>query len=300
LSWLERQHTKLVLPAPSTAAAILKRAGMVADRKRRRRANPTGLPPNAAGTSNDVWGTDFKGHFKMGDGRYCYPLTMQDCSSRFFLRCQGMHNNTCEFAKPVYEDAFREYGLPNAILSDNGSPFGSATFSGLTDLSAWWVRLGIDVLRIEPGHPEQNGRLERLHGTLKLEATRPPKASLNAQQRVFNRFRREFNEERPHEAIGNMTPSSAYTPSTKSYPGRVPKPEYPGTFEVRRLNKNGEVHFQSYRFTISRSLRFDDVGFEAIEDGMWRVHFYALQLGTFNERAGVLSRPGCVIKTAKS
>jgi len=300
LAWLEPRHPKKTFPAASTVAAMLKRAGLVAARRRRQRANPTGRPPNAPGGPNYIWGTDFKGQFKTGDGVYCYPLTMQDCCSRYLLRCQGLRENSCELARPVFETAFREYGLPNAILSDNGSPFGSASFTGLTDLSAWWVRLGIEVLRIEPGHPEQNGRLERLHGTLKSETTKPAKANLSAQQRVFNRFRAEFNDERPHEAIANETPGSAYTPSNKAYPDRVPKPEYPGTFEVRRLNRHGEVHFEAYRFTIGKALRHEDIGFEPIDDGIWRLHYYAQQLGTFSESTGILARPGFANKASST
>lgn len=296
IAWLERKQPDVELPAPSTVAAILKRHGLVAPRRRRRRAAPTGHTVGDACAPNEIWATDFKGEFKTRDGRYCYPLTLQDYSSRLLLRCQGLRATAASGAQPIFKAAFREYGVPRAILSDNGSPFASASFSGLTPLSAWWLRLGITLMRIEPGHPEQNGRLERLHKTLKRETTEPPGGNLGAQQRRFNRFRDEFNNERPHEALNNATPSSCYVPSPRAYPETLPSPTYEPHVEVRRLNPNGEVHFKGYRFTISKALRHDDIAFAPVDDGVWRVLFYRHQLGTFDERSGVVARAGFAIR----
>jgi hypothetical protein len=275
---------------------MLKRYGLVVPRKPRRRARPTGTAPVAKAGPNAVWSTDFKGQFRTRDGAWCYPLTMQDACSRYLLRCHALTRCGGDLSKPVFEAAFREYGLPKAILSDNGSPFASASFSGLTPLSAWWVQLGIEVLRIEPGHPEQNGRLERLHRTLKRETTRPPQDNLHSQQRRFAAFRLEFNEERPNEALGQQTPCSFYEPSARIYRDRIPKPEYPGHFDVRRLNSNGEAHFHAFRFTIGKALLHERVGFEEFDDGLWRIHYRTLELGILNERTAMLSRPGYSVR----
>ncbi len=299
LGWLGPRHPGVALPAASTVATLLKKHGLVAPRRRRRTARPTGQGVVHPDAPNAVWATDFKGEFKTRDGRYCYPLTIQDTFSRFLLRCQGLRTCSTELARPVFLAAFREFGMPCGILSDNGSPFASASFSGLTRLSAWWVRLGIEVLRIEPGHPEQNGRLERVHRTLKEETACPPSRDIRAQQRSFNRFRDEFNEDRPHEALDDRTPSTAYNRSGREVPVKEPAPSYDGHFEVRRLNRNGEVSFNRHRFTVSKSICGEDIAFEPIGDGEWRVHYYSLKLGVFNERKSTVARPGYIARTAR-
>ena len=175
---------------------------------------------------NAVWTVDFKGQFKMLNGRYCYPLTIQDGFSRFLLECRGLYSTSIELAKPVFIRTFREFGLPAVIRSDNGTPFASIGLARLTRLSAWWIRLGIRPETIEPGKPQQNGRHERMHRTLKREATRPPKANLRAQQRHFNDFRRTFNHIRPHEALDDATPNSVYRSAPRAYPDVLPPLEY--------------------------------------------------------------------------
>ena len=300
LAWLEPIHPGLQLPAASTVATMLKRHGLVVPRRPRRRPCPTGTAPVAQAGPNAVWGTDFKGEFRTRDSAWCYPLTLQDVCSRYLLRCRGLRTCSGNLSKPIFESAFREFGLPVAILSDNGSPFASSSFSGLTPLSVWWVQLGIEVLRIEPGHPEQNGRLERMHRTLKRETTRPPQDNLRAQQRRFDSFRREYNEERPHEALGQLPPTTAYEPSPRDYNEKIREPEYPGEFDVRRVNTNGEMHFRAYRFTIGKALRFEHIGFEEFDEGRWRIHYRTLELGVFDERTGTVSRPGYSMKAAST
>jgi transposase InsO family protein len=205
LALLHKQHPRWNLPGRSTASEILKRHGMVAKQRRRRRVGHPGKPTSQILAPNDVWSADFKGQFLTGDGYYCYPLTVADGFSRYLLECQALSSTAEQGAKPVFTRLFKEYGLPARIRTDNGVPFATTTLGRLSRLSAWWVRLGIVPEFIEPGHPEQNGRHERMHRTLKAETTRPPAGSLAAQQRRFNVFREEFNHERPHEALDDET-----------------------------------------------------------------------------------------------
>ena len=216
LVWLHKRHPQWRWPAPSTAGDILKRYGLVEPRVRRRKPQHPGRPKLDVHSPNDLWSCDFKGEFRMGDRRYCYPLTVADRCSRYLLGCDGQLSTAYAGARPVFERLFREKGLPKAMLNDNGTPFSSTALAGLSKLSVWWIKLGIQPLRIEPGHPEQNGGHERMHRDLKAETTRPPAAELAAQQRLFDAFREEFNEERPHEALGQQTPAELYTPSPRS------------------------------------------------------------------------------------
>jgi len=238
--------------------------------------------------SNGCWATDFKGEFLTRDRRYCYPLTIQDRHSRYLLDCRGLEKPLTALTRPVFETIFAEYGLPDAMRSDNGTPFAVASFAGLTQLSAWWVRLGIRLERIEPGHPEQNGRLERFHRTLKQETTRPPGANLLAQQVQFDRFRDEYNKQRPHEALAYATPASAYTGSTRPFPKTVPKPEYEGAALVRRLDARGKLWFNGFHIPISHVIAGEDLAVGEIEDGLWELHFYGMRLGVFDARLGEL------------
>jgi transposase InsO family protein len=213
LAVLGRRHPRLTLPAPSTAAALLQRAGLVTARRRRRALGHPGRPTAAMDAPNAVWTADFKGEFKTRDGVYCYPLTVADGYSRFLLACRGLPSTATAGARPVFERLFREYGLPARIRSDNGVPFATIALARLSALSVWWVRLGILPDLTEPSSPQQNGRHERLHRTLEAEACRPPQAHARAQQRAFDDFRREYNAERPHEALGQATPASRYAAS---------------------------------------------------------------------------------------
>ena len=215
-------------PAASTAGDILKRAGLIQPRRRRRRRVHPGRPKIEVRSANDLWTADFKGEFRTGDRRYCYPLTVADRCSRYLLGCQGQLSTAHACVQPVFETLFRDEGLPLAILSDNGSPFSSTALAGLSRLSVWWIKLGIQPLLIDPGHPEQNGAHERMHRTLKAETTRPPAANLTAQQGYFNAFREEFNHQRPHEALGQRPPADFYQASPRPYPKTLREIEYPG------------------------------------------------------------------------
>ncbi len=218
-AWLMHHRPQLVLPAQSTIGEILRRRGLSHSRRRRRRASKGLMQPFAKVTGpNARWCVDFKEHFRTLDGRKCYPLTIIDAFSRFFLRCEGVEDPDGREVERIFDGAFQEFGLPAAIRSDNGPPFASVGAGGLTKLSVWWLRLGIRVERIEPGKPQQNGRLERLHRTLKAETTKPPRQHLRAQQRAFDVFRAQYNEERPHEALAQQTPASCFALSPRRYP----------------------------------------------------------------------------------
>jgi transposase InsO family protein len=268
-------------PAPSTVGEILKRKGLVAKRRRAQQPSPRyPLPLLQSKQPNDIWCADFKGEFGMGDGKRCYPLTISDHFSRFLLECKGLLSPSTEMVQPIFERAFREFGLPLAIRSDNGAPFASP--AGLSRLSVWWVKLGIRPERIEPGNPQQNGRHERMHRTLKREA--PPAADLRAQQRTFDGFRHLYNHERPHEALGQKPPARLYLPSSRELPSRLPELEYPAHLDVRRINSCGSIGFNRRQFYVGTALAGERVGFEPIDNGIWRLHFSFLVLGHIDER----------------
>lgn len=272
------------LPARTTAFEILGRHGMIAKKRQRRSIGHPGKPTTAILAPNDLWCADFKGHFKTGDGRYCYPLTITDAHSRFLLACQALNSTAVHEAKPVFTRVFKEFGLPKRIRTDNGVPFATNTLARLSTLSAWWIRLGVMPELIEPGKPQQNGRHERMHRTLKAETTRPAAGNLRAQQRKFNRFIEEFNTARPHEALDMQTPCEIYTPSNREMPNRVPPIEYPDRFEVRLVSTNDGVRWHKEWINVSSVCAGEYVGFEEIDDGIWNVYFGPLKLGRFNER----------------
>lgn len=283
LAWLARRHPLERWPAPSTIGAILQRNGMTSPRRRRRRSPPYGEPFARTEAPNDTWCADFKGWFRTGDGRRCDPLTISDARSRYLLRCQALETTRSPRVKPIFEAAFREYGLPRAIRTDNGAPFASIAVRGLSLLSVWWIKLGIVPERIEPGRPDQNGRHERMHRTLKQETAAPPQSNPRAQQRAFDRFVREFNEERPHEALGQLPPALVYHPSPRPYPERVAEVEYPDWMQVRRVQKRGEIKWRRQKLFISEMLWGEPVGLEQVDDNRWKVYFAHLELGTFEE-----------------
>ena len=286
LLWLVGKRLEDALPAPSTVAGWLKRNGLIAGRRRRPQRPHPGKPPGQASAPNGLWTIDFKGHFRTRDGRYCYPLTVVDASSRYLLACQGLLHPTRRLTTVTLERLFREYGLPERMRSDNGAPFASLALARLSQLSAWWIRLGITPELIEPGHPEQNPRHERMHRTLKAETTRPPAATCRAQQVRFRRWRQEYNEQRPHEALDQQPPATRYQASPRPYPARVAGPEYPGHFEVRRVSRNGGIRWARHRVPVSHSMLEEDIGFEPIDDGLWDVYYYHCRLGRFDERRG--------------
>jgi transposase InsO family protein len=228
---LERVHPESQWPAASTIGALLAREGLVVRRKKRHHTPPYTRPFAAADAPNRVWCADFKGWFRTQDGTRIDPLTISDAHSRYLLRCQAVRKTDSPHVQAIFEAAFREYGMPEAIRSDNGAPFASRAMAGLSRLSVWWMKLGIVPERIAPAHPEQNGRHERLHRTLKQETASPPEANRRRQQQAFDRFRQEYNEERPHEALAMQTPSALYLPSPRWYPPRLPEPQY-GTIDA--------------------------------------------------------------------
>jgi len=282
-AWLEREQSGRKWPCASSIGAVLKRYGLTSPPQRRRRASPSQQPLAEARDANEIWAIDFKGWFRTGDGRRCDPLTLSDVHTRYLLRCQGVDETGAAFVRPLLEAAFREYGLPARIRSDNGPPFASTGVGGLSRLSVWWLRLGIALERIEPGHPEQNGRHERMHRTLKQETAQPPQRTLRAQQRAFDRFRLEYNEERPHEALEMATPGSLYAPSARPFPGRLPEMEYPAGFAMRIVERHGDVHWRYGRFFLGEALAGETVGLEELEDG-WRVWFGPLPLAHLDAR----------------
>lgn len=284
---LARREPSWSWPAPSTAGEILRQAGLVPRRRRRRRtAAPTQPPRVEPQAPNELWTADFKGEFRTGDRRYCYPLTIADRHSRFLLQCRALPSTAGLGARAWFERTFQEYGLPEGILTDNGPPFGSRAIHRLSRLGVWWLRLGIRLLRIQPGHPEQNGAHERMHRTLKGQTARPPAAGLRTQQRCFDAFVHEYNHERPHEALDFQCPESLYQVSDRPYPSRLPAVEYPGHFEVRKVRHNGEIQWRGQRHFLSETLEGEAVGFEEIDDGLWSVHFTTVLLARFDEREG--------------
>lgn len=284
LAWLERRHPEKDFPAASTVSELLKRSGLVKPRRRSGRTPPYSEPFVHAREPNAIWSADFKGQFRMGDSRYCYPLTLSDGFSRYLLVCRGLLHPATEAVWPWFERAFREYGLPLAIRTDNGSPFASRGLGGLSRLSAWWVRLGIVPERIGLGAPQQNGRHERMHRTLKRDGVRPARANLAAQQRAFDRFRIEYNKERPHEALGQTPPAEHYRPSTRSYPSRAPKVHYPQDFAVRRVCHSGEIKWQGRFVYVSQVLAGEPIGLYQTDEDAWRVYYGALELGRLDTR----------------
>jgi putative transposase len=284
LSIIGRRHRQWRLPAPSTASLILKRHGLISPRRRRARPGHPGRPHTPMTAPNEIWSGDFKGHFRTRNGLYCYPLTVADGFSRFLLACKALPAPAHEGTRAGFLRLFREYGLPHIIRTDNGAPFATTAIGRLSRLSVWWIRLGIFPELIEPGHPEQNGRHERMHRTLKAETTRPPAPTRSSQQLRFNRFRREFNNDRPHEALGQETPASFYHPSTRSLPRRLPPTEYPGHYEVRLVSNNGGIRWNSNWVNVSQVLAQEFVGLEEIDNGLWDVYFGPLKLGRLDER----------------
>jgi putative transposase len=284
LTLIQKRHQDWELPHRSTACDILSRHGMVPKKRSRRRIGHPGKPTSSILAPNDVWSADFKGQFKTGNGRYCFPLTVTDGFSRYLLGCQGLTSTAVHEAKPVFTRLFREYGLPKRIRTDNGVPFATNTLARLSKLSAWWVRLGVLPEFIEPGKPQQNGRHERMHRTLKDETTRPAAASLPAQQRRFNTFRTEFNNERPHEALDQQTPASLYRPSSREMPNKLPPLVYPDRFEVRYVSGNGGIRWRCGWVNVSTVCIGEYVGLEEIDDGVWNVYFGPLKLGRLLDR----------------
>lgn len=281
---VSNKHPDWKLPAESTVALILKRNGYIKKRRKRMKRYHPGRPLTNISYSNHVWTADFKGHFKTQDGLYCYPLTIADGYSRYLFSIEGMLSPLQKSVKSVFKGLFEEYGLPEKIRTDNGNPFASVALGRLSRLSAWWIRLGIIPELIEPGCPDQNGRHERMHKTLKYETTIPPAANLKKQQVRFDKFLQEFNQERPHEALGMKSPSQVYHPSPRKMPKRLPQIEYPAHYEVRRVSNNCGIRWKHRHICVSQVLAGDYVGLEEIDDGIWDVYYGPVWLGKFFEK----------------
>jgi putative transposase len=282
---LIRQFPMIKLPAISTVHAVLDRHGLVTRRKRRRyKAQGTQLV--AAHDPNGLWCADFKGEFMLGIKQYCYPLTITDYRSRYLLACEGLTSTRSDFAFSVFESAFKEFGLPAAIRTDNGTPFasGNALF-GLSKLSVWWLRLGIKLQRIKPGHPEQNGRHERMHLTLKKEATKPAAFNFLQQQERFDRFIQVYNNERPHQALNGAYPGDLYTPSARVYQ-TPPEPEYPYHDRTVRVTRCGRICIGRRKINLSQVFAGQSVGIREVDHQIWLVSFMQYDLGFFDQDEG--------------
>jgi transposase InsO family protein len=275
---LRRLPHGVKVPATSTIHAVLDRRGLVT-RPIRRRTRTEGTPLSDGLNPNDLWCTDYKGEFMLADKRYCYPLTVTDHASRYLLLCEAMESNAEKPAFTAFERLFKERGLPRAIRSDNGVPFASPNgLFNLSKLSVWWLRLGISIERIRPGHPQQNGRHERMHLTLKQEATRPAGANILQQQAKFDKFIDEFNSERPHEALAMKCPAQLYIPSTRPYQG-IPEPRYPFHDRTVNVTSCGRLCLYRKKINLSTSLAGQAVGVKEVEDGIWLVSFMDYDLG---------------------
>lgn len=281
---LRERHPTWAVPAVSTANDILKRAGLVSTRRRARPVPPAVYQPVPPSSPNQVWTADFKGQFRTGRGQLCYPLTICDGWSRFLLTCYALPTPSTAAAKEIFRRAFREYGLPERIRTDNGEPFAAASLGRLSRLSVEWIRLGIYPELIAPASPQQNGAHERMHRTLKADTTRPPAATLRGQQLRFTAFRRRYNRIRPHEALGQRPPARVYTPSPRRWPKIVEPLDYPGHYEIRRVAAPGVMWWHSRRVSISTVLIGESIGLEPIDDGEWDLHFGPIRLGRFDER----------------
>ena len=284
LAILSKRHPVRALPAISTGADILKRSGLILSGRRRLRRKHPGCPKSTATAPNDIWTADYKGHFKTRNGRYCYPLTVCDMHSRFLLGCDAHKAISLQSTKRHFTELFREFGLPQRIRTDNGVPFASSAIARLSTLSVWWIKLGIYPEQIEPGKPQQNGKHERMHLTLKKESTIPPEKNIAAQQDRFDRFREEFNDVRPHEALGMKTPSAVYRPSVRQMPKKIRAFDYPLHFEVRRVSRNAGIRWNRRWVNVSSTLAEEYVGFEEMEDGIFDVYFCDLRIGRFFEK----------------
>jgi transposase InsO family protein len=278
---------KLEVPAASTIGDILERNGLIRPRRARLRVPPFSDPLGHAQKPNDVWCVDFKGHFSLGDGSRCYPLTITDAASRYLIKCESVDQPDAAHCRPHFELAFREFGVPTRIRSDNGPPFATKALGGLSHLSVWFVQLGILPERIEPGHPEQNGRHERFHRTLKQHTASPPNSDAVEQQRAFDRFRHEYNDLRPHEALSQTPPARHYEPSSRPLPSEPKAPEYDRDWTVRWVGPSGMVSFKGTALYLGNVLGRQPVGLRQIDNDEWELFYGPLLLGYVLLRQGI-------------
>lgn len=289
LKVLGTRHPDLAWPARSTVNALLERHHLLRKNRRRRKWAHPGAPALQTDRPNHVWPADFKGQFKTGDGQYCYPLTVTDHFSRALLVCRGLRSVKTTLVQPVFRTLFRAVGLPDVIRTDNGAPFASTGIHGLSPLNVWWMQLGIIHQRIPPSSPQENGQHERMHRELKRETARPASSTLRAQQRRFDSFRARYNDERPHEGIGDRTPTSLWTPSSRAYPEQLTPPLYPACMEVRRVSTAGTFRLHAQQPFLSQTLKGEDIGLEEVGDGIWNIVYYRTLLGKIDERTLLIS-----------
>src|SRR5882724_892673 len=282
--YLERRAPATPWPAVSTIGALFDREGLTVQRKFRRRSPPSSAPFAACGGPNDVWCIDFKGWFLTGDGKRCEPLTVSDAHSRYLLRCQALGRNDTEHVWPVLDAAFREYGLPVRLRSDNGPPFASTGAAGLSRLAVKVIKAGVWPERIAPGKPEQNGRLERLHLTLLRDTAAPPARTLREQLHRLRAFQRVYNEERPHAALANGTPAEHYTLSPRRWDGVLREPEYPAGHALRGVRPNGAIRWRDAEIYLTQALAGETVGLAERADGGWAVRYGPIELGIIDHR----------------
>lgn len=283
LDYLRQHGPELGWPADSTAGEILKRAGLVKRRVRRHHVWPYSEPFGDCQGPNQIWSADFKGDFALGNHRRCYPLTLSDNFSRYLLMCRALEHPSYQAVRPWFEWAFREYGLPEAMRTDNGPPFASLAIGGISELSKWWIQLGIRPQRIKPGKPSQNGRHERMHRTLKQDV--PPQPTHRRQQNQFDLYLEQYNGYRPHEALGRKTPGSVYCASPRSYPGKIPAIEYAPGITVRQVRHNGEIKWNGALIYVSQVLAQEPLGLKQIAENQWEVRYSFHLLGTLDQRA---------------
>ncbi|HSN73152.1 MAG TPA: DDE-type integrase/transposase/recombinase [Steroidobacteraceae bacterium] len=288
LNAMARRDPALVLPSRSAVNALFARHGLSERRKARRRV-PAGAPVQPTVTiPNEVWTIDFKGQFRTGDGRWCYPLTVMDLASRYLLECRGKPSVASAPVARIMHELFARYGLPAAIHSDNGTPFASIGLCGLSRLSVRWLKLGIRVQRSRPAQPQDNGAHERMHRTLKAATARPPAANARAQQRRFDAFRDEYNFERSHETLQDRLPCEAYQPSTRHHPRCLGAPSYPGHFEQRKVIAHGCIKWRGRCVFIGAAFHGEVLGLEEVDDGIWSLYFAHQLLARFDERLSKL------------
>jgi len=290
-AWLERRKPDIGWPAASTIGALFDREGLTVKRRLRRRCPPSAAPFANCDEANDVWCIDFKGWFRTGDGGRCEPLTLSDAYSRYLLRCQAVSRTDEDHVWPILGAAFREFGLPNSLRSDNGPPFASPGAGGLTKLAVKVIKAGVLPQRIKPGKPQQNGRHERLHLTLLQDTANPPARSLRHQLERFKTFQRMYNEERPHEALGNATPADHYNLSPRRWDGVLREPEYGAEGEVRRVRQNGEIKWRGNTIYITAALIGEPICLRDDANGGHTVFFGPVVLGIINHGEDRLRKP---------
>jgi putative transposase len=284
LQYVQRRYQVERWPVESTVQNLFARHGLVTHRRRRRRPAHPGKPRARAKQANDVWTADFKGQFRLKNGELCYPLTVADLHSRYVLECRALPSTKGAPVKQAFERLFKKVGMPKVILTDNGVPFASQAVEGLSELNVWWMKLDIEHVRTEPGKPQQNGRHERMHRTLKAETTKPPASNMKAQQAKFNAWKTTYNYERPHEGINNDVPNDHWQPSERGFPEHLFEPDYPDHFEVRKVSDNGQFRFQCEHLFIAGPLRGEFIGLEEVDDGLWEILYFERSLGHYDER----------------